>query len=131
MKKKVLRWDDFKDLVEYRKLLESDPCRGCLEFVDGECDNCPRRNEALEHIDKRYNHKNRRLEYMYASDIDVKNLIDAMYEYTVARDAAKQAYDTFTECRSKVLIDLTCGVDEIFKSCIDYVGDDYKEEESK
>lgn len=125
MKKKVLRYRDFNDLIEYKKLIENNPCKNCTWIVPDTCQICSSKLDRLEYLETIKSSKYRRLGYIYTSDIDVRNLIDAEYECLIARDKARQANDNVVKCRYKVVIDLTCDLDDIIGS-LEYV-DDYKE----
>lgn len=119
MKKKVLRYCDYIDLIEYKNLIENNPCKNCTWTIPDTCQICSSKLDRLEYLETMKSSKYRRLGYIYTSDIDVRNLIDAMYEYLIARDKVERAND-------KVVIDLTCDLDDIIGS-LEYVGDDYKE----
>lgn len=127
MKKKVLRYCDYNDLIEYKKLIENNPCKNCTWTVPDTCQICSSKLDRLEYLETIKSSKFRRLEYIYVSDIDVRNLIDAEYEYLIADVKARQANYNVMKCRSKVIIDLTCDLDDIIGS-LEYIGDDYKEE---
>lgn len=120
MKKKVLKYYDFNDLIE------NNPCKNCTWTVPTTCQVCSSRLDRLEYLETINSSKYRRLEHIYASDIDVKNLIDATYEYFIARDKARRANDNVVKCKSKFIIDLTCDLADMIGS-LEYVGDDYKE----
>lgn len=126
MKKKILRYCDYNDLIEYKKLIENNPCKNCTWTVPDTCQICSSKLDRLEYLETINSSRYRRLEYIYASDIDVKNLIDATYEYIIARNEVERADDNVLKCRSKVVIDLTCDLDDIIGS-LEYIGDDYKE----
>lgn len=126
MKKKVLRYCDFKDLIEYKNLIENNPCKNCTWTIPDTCQICSTKLDRLKYLETMKSSEYRRLGYIYTSDIDVRNLIDAEYEYLIALDKVRQANDNVINCKSKFIIDLTCDLDDIIGS-LEYVGDDYKE----